>query len=448
MDWLIDRFRGAPDHVAFIHEGRKISYGQMAGLISSYVTKFSDYGLKEGETVVLVGDYSPEVFCAIFALALNKCIIIPLTSNSVVEESTVLDISGCDWHIKFDVVGNNFLVDKRGVKRDNELLEKFVEGGSPGLVLFSSGSTGRPKGILHDFARIAEKFRKQRPPVVAIPFLMIDHFGGINTILSITSGLGTVVTVSDRSASKICEAIEKYKVELLPATPSFLNLLIASKIYENYDLSSLKRITYGTEVMAQSTLERIHEIFPQVKLLQTYGLSEVGVLHSKSKSDGSTWVKVGGEGFQTKVVDNILWIKSSYAMIGYLNAPSDFDEDGWFNTHDQVEVEGEYLRILGRETDLINIGGQKVYPAEIESIILELENIEDVAIFGERHVLLGQIIVAKVLLKSAEPLESVKKRIRMACIATLNAYKVPSKIILSDSKLHNARQKKIRRTSN
>ena len=445
MEWLIDRFREAANHVAFIHEGRSVSYGEMVELITSYATKFSEHGLKQGNTVVVVGDYSPEVFCAILALALNECITIPLTSNSVVEESTVLDISGCDWYVKFDIACKNFEVSKRGMKSNNRLLMDFIEGGSPGLILFSSGSTGKPKGILHDFERIVEKFRKQRPPVAAIPFLMIDHFGGINTILAITSGLGTVVTVSDRSVPKICEAIEKFKVELLPATPSFLNLLIASKIYENYDLSSLKRITYGTEVMPQSTLERIHQIFPQVKLLQTYGLSEVGVLHSKSKSDGSTWVKVGGEGFQTKVINNILWIKSSYAMIGYLNAPSDFDEDGWFNTHDQVEVDGEFFRILGRETEIINIGGQKVYPAEVESVILELENIEDVAVFGEKHALLGQIMVAKILLKKPESSESVKKRIRNACLLSLTAFKAPSKVILSETPLHNSRQKKIRR---
>jgi acyl-CoA synthetase (AMP-forming)/AMP-acid ligase II len=254
-----------------------------------------------------------------------------------------------------------------------------------------------------------------------------------------------VVTVSDRSVSKICEAISKYKVELLPATPSFLNLLIASKMYKNFDLSSLKRITYGTEVMPQSTLDRMFQTFPAVKLLQTYGLSEVGVLHSQSRGDGSTWVRMGGDGFQTRVVDGILWIKSSYAMIGYLNAPSDFDEDGWFNTHDRVEVDGDYFRILGRETDLINVGGQKVYPAEIESVILELENIEDVAIFGEKHALLGQIVVAKILLQTPETLEVVKKRIRVACNARLASYKTPTKVILVESQLHNARQKKIRR---
>jgi acyl-CoA synthetase (AMP-forming)/AMP-acid ligase II len=445
MQWLIERFKEAPDKTAFIHEGRHVSYGQVVEKVNYFEKNFLELGVQQGHTVVLVGDYSPEVFCAILALALCGGIVIPLTTNSVIEESTVLEISGCDWYVKFDLNGEAFISDNRGVKSGNQLLEEFIQKKSPGLVLFSSGSTGKPKGILHDFVGIAEKFRAKRPPVIAIPFLMIDHFGGINTILAITSGLGTVVTVSDRSVAKICEAISKYKVELLPATPSFLNLLIVSKMYENFDLSSLKRITYGTEVMPQSTLDRMHQTFPQVKLLQTYGLSEVGVLHSQSRGDGSTWVRVGGDGFQTKVIDGILWIKSSYAMIGYLNAPSDFDEDGWFNTHDQVEVDGDYFKILGRETDLINIGGQKVYPAEIESIILELDNIEDVAIFGEKHALLGQIVVAKVLLQSTESLESIKKRIRAACIAKLNSFKVPSKVILVDSQLHNARQKKIRR---
>jgi acyl-CoA synthetase (AMP-forming)/AMP-acid ligase II len=445
MQWLIERFKEAQDKTAFIHEGRHVSYGQVIEKVNSFKKNFLELGVQQGNTVVLVGDYSPEVFCAILALVLSDAIVIPLTANSVIEESTVLEISGCDWYLKFDLNGQAFVSEKRAVKSGNQLLKEFTQKKSPGLVLFSSGSTGKPKGILHDFVRIAEKFRVKRPSVIAIPFLMIDHFGGINTILAITSGLGTVVTVADRSVAKICEAISKYKVELLPSTPSFLNLLIASKMYENFDLSSLKRITYGTEVMPQSTLDRMHQIFPQVKLLQTYGLSEVGVLHSKSRDDGSTWVKVGGDGFQTKVVDGILWIKSSYAMIGYLNAPSDFDEDGWFNTHDQVEVDGEYFRILGRETDLINVGGQKVYPAEIESVILGLENIEDVAIFGEKHALLGHIIVAKILLKTPEALEDVKKRIRVACNAKLSSYKIPTKVILVESKLHNARQKKVRR---
>ena len=187
--------------------------------------------------------------------------------------------------------------------------------------------------------------------------------------------------------------------------------------------------------MPQSTLDRMKKILPRAVFQQTYGLSEVGVLNSKSKDDGSLWVKVGGEGFDTKVVDNILFIKSKYAMVGYLNAPSGFDSEGWFNTQDQVEVDGDYFRILGRSSDIINVGGQKVYPADIF----------DVAVFGESHNLLGQIVVAKVNLNNSENPQNIKKRIRQKFFGLVANYKVPTKIIVSETPLHNFRQKKIRK---
>ena len=70
-------------------------------------------------------------------------------------------------------------------------------------------------------------------------------------------------------------------------------------------------------------------------------------------------------------------------MLGYLNAPQPFDEDGWFNTQDKVEQDGEWIKILGRVTDIINVGGQKVYPAEIESALLELDEITDATVFSQ-----------------------------------------------------------------
>lgn len=445
MDWLIERFQSSQEHIAFIHEGREVTYGEVLVTIAAFRTRIDAVGIQTGDAVVVVGDYSPEVFCLMLALAQNGCIVIPLTKNSVIEESVALGVSGCDWYVEFAADGIDATITPRVIASDNALLASFRERGSPGLVLFSSGSTGKPKGILHDFNLVMEKFRKQRQAVVAIPFLMIDHFGGINTILAITASLGTVVTVSDRSLAKICGAIQRFRVELLPATPSFLTLLMASKLHSDFDLSSLKRITYGTEVMPQSTLDRLIKAFPGVYLQQTYGLSEVGVLRSQSRNDGSLWVRIGGEGFQTKIVDDVLWIKSEYAMVGYLNSPSEFDADGWFNTQDQVEVDGEYFRILGRVTDLINVGGQKVYPAEVESVILDIPNVRDVAVFGETHSLLGQIVVAKIVLDQPEVVESVKKRVRQACLAKLASFKVPVKVVLTKDVLHSVRQKKIRR---
>ena len=444
MDWLIERFAQASGKAAFIHQDRTVTYAAVTGSIASFSTKIQQAGVQRGDRVVVLGDYAPEVCCLFFALALNGNIIVPLTRESVVEVDVALGVCGCDWFVEFSPSGSDAKISRRDIAVHNVLLAEFQRKNHPGLVLFSSGSTGKPKGILYDFARLSEKFRKRRDPVVAIPFLMIDHFGGINTILAITSSLGTAVTVTDRSVTSICKAIEKYHVELLPTTPSFLTMLMASRLNQQFDLSSLKRISYGTEVMPQSTLDRVRAAFPKAELLQTYGLSEVGVLRSQSRPDGSLWVRLGGPGFQTKVVDDILWIKSDFAMEGYLNAPSEFDAEGWFNTRDKVEVDGDYFRILGRATDIINVGGQKVYPAEVEDFLLQLDNIVDVAVYGEPSPLLGHLVVAKVQLERPESADQLKKRIRQACAGHLTPFKIPGKVVIATEPLYSARQKKLR----
>tara|TARA_Y100000310_G_C20604086_1_gene774586 strand:+ start:1247 stop:1492 length:246 start_codon:yes stop_codon:yes gene_type:complete len=76
-----------------------------------------------------------------------------------------------------------------------------------------------------------------------------------------------------------------------------------------------------------------------------YSLSEVGILRSKSKSFDYFWIKVGGKGFETRVVDGILEIKAKSAMLGYLNAPNPFTNDGWFVTGDEVLEKGDYIKI-------------------------------------------------------------------------------------------------------
>lgn len=443
IDFLLDRFRAAADKVAFIDSDEQFSYSWILGQTLEYEKYFHEKEIKPGQVVAIVADYSPHVFCFLLAAITRGLIIAPLTREAVAEHKAILDIAECQWLIEFDCEVNDMTAIFYDRVPVNPILADFVARGEPGLLLFSSGSTGEPKAILHDFGLMLKKFETPRPSVVAICFLMLDHFGGINTLFHIVSNVGTVVTIKQRSVAAICEAIESHKVELLPATPSFLNVLVHSDAPVRYDLSSLKIVSYGTEVMPQATLDRLRERFPNVKLQQTYGLSELGVLRSKSHPDGTLWVKIGGEGFQTRVVDGVLWIKSDYAMVGYLNAPSPFDSDGWFNTQDQVEVDGEYFKILGRTTDLINVGGQKVYPSEIEDVIIGLDNVADVAVSAEPNALLGNIVVAKIALKSPEDEVILRKRIRKACATVLAPYKVPSKVITADD-LYSRRMKKVR----
>jgi acyl-CoA synthetase (AMP-forming)/AMP-acid ligase II len=443
MDFLFERFATAQDTPALIHGDRTLTYRALLDGVRSFRERLDRDGVRTGEIVVTLGDYSPEMVCLLLALAQNANVLVPVTRESVLDTPTIVGLAEAQWVV--EVSGDDASFRHISERPEHPMLRDLQAAGDPGLVLFSSGSTGTPKAILHNLRLVSEKFRRQGSPMVAIAFLMLDHFGGINTLLAILSGLGTVVTVPDRSVTRICQAIERHRVEVLPTTPSFLNALVRADAAQHFDLTSLKRITYGTEVMPQQTLDRVREAFPNVVLQQTYGLSELGVLRSKSRDDGSLWIQVGGDGFRTKVVDGILWIKSDYSMVGYLNAPSPFDADGWFDTQDVVEVDGDWLRILGRDSDLINVAGQKVYPAEVEQAILELDNIEDVAVYGEANPLLGQVVVAKVATLEEETAAALKTRIRVECAQKLAPFKLPTKVIIAaPGELYSVRLKKKR----
>ena len=297
---------------------------------------------------------------------------------------------------------------------------------------------------MHDFVPLLKKFQVPRHAYRTISFLLFDHIGGVNTLFYTLSNGGCLVTLSDRSPEAVCQAIEAFKVEIVPTSPTFLNLLLLSEAYKRFDLSSLELITYGTEPMPEATLKRLHTIFPNIRLLQTYGLSELGILRSKSRSSDSLWVKIGGEGFKTRIVDGKLEIKAESAMLGYLNAPSPFTEDGYMQTGDAVEVDGEYLRILGRTSEIINVGGEKVYPAEVEGILQQMNGVEDAIVSAAPNAITGQMVVAKVKLTEIEDISLFRKRMREHCKGKLERFKIPQKIAFLENNTHSNRFKKLR----
>ena len=228
-------------------------------------------------------------------------------------------------------------------------------------------------------------------------------------------------------------------------SPTFINLLLMSEAYKRFDLSSLQIVTYGTEVMSPDTLARLCAALPWVNTLQKYGLSEIGTLRSKSESNNSCWVSLGGEGMELRVVDSQLEIKARSAMLGYLNAREPFTADGWYKTGDSVEVKGEYFRILGRQSEQINVGGEKFYPAEAEQILAGMDGVLDVTVSSRENPITGNIVVATFHLSAEEKLSDFRVRMRRYCQHRMPSYMVPQKVVLSDQELHSERFKKRRR---
>lgn len=428
---------------AIIYQNKEITYSDLIKNIAKYRSIISSKGISSGDVVALHGDFTPNCISILFALIENNNIIVPLDYQQIKKNKKKLEIACVSKSISVDNEDQVVFIDVDH-KKAHVFYEKLQLINRPGLVLFTSGTSGEPKAAIHDLVKLLDKFKIRSTSLRTLNFLLFDHWGGLNTMFHTLSNGGVVLALNDRRPQSICSFIEKYKIELLPASPTFLNLLIISEEYQKYNLESLRLITYGTEPMPQYTLEKMKKIFPNIKLKQTYGLIELGVLRSKSKSDDSLWVKVGGEGFKTRVVNELLEIKAESAMMGYLNAPSPFTKDGWFMTGDQVEVDGEYFKILGRKSEIINVGGEKVYPAEIESVILELENILDVTVYGEKNPIMGQIVCAKVTFKNNIDSKYEINQIKVYCRNKLERFKVPVKIKIEDGVLHNERFKKNR----
>jgi acyl-CoA synthetase (AMP-forming)/AMP-acid ligase II len=433
------------DVPAIVWHEESYTYNWLLCRVRSWLERLNAQDVCPGQVVAISGDFSPNVTALLLALIERQAIVVPLSSAAEKEKAWFLDIAEVQTIIEFGD-DDRWNIQRRGASVQNPLTRALLKRHDPGLVLFSSGSTGKPKAALHNFTKLLEKFKVRRRQLRTLAFLLLDHIGGINTLFYTFSNGGTVVSVQGRSPDIVCRAVAKHRVQLLPTSPTFLNLLLLSEQYNHSDLSSLELITFGTEVMPESTLRQLNEVFPGVRLQQTYGLSEVGILRSKSRNSHSLWVKVGGEDFETKVVDGILWIRAQSAMLGYLNAPSPFDENGWFNTGDMVEVDGEYLRILGRKSDIINVGGEKVYPSEVENVLMQMDNVKDVAVFDERNTIMGQMVVARVTVLEPEDPSSVKKRIQEFCKGKLARYKIPIKVEVTTSDQFNARFKKLRPT--
>ncbi|MDZ4674389.1 MAG: AMP-binding protein [Gemmatimonadota bacterium] len=446
IDWQLARFAEGAGQPAVIWRDREYSFSDLAAGYHEWLARLTAAGIGPGASVAVIGDFSPASVSALMALVRLDCILVPLARESRDQHAQFLEIAEVDATITLDDADHGVIA-THPLRRNHPLLTTLRERGEPGLVLFSSGSTGKPKAILHALPQLLEKFRKPRHCYRTVTFLLFDHIGGFNTLFYTLANLGCVVVPEERSVRMVCRGIERHGAELLPTSPSFLNLLLLGDSYRDFDLSSLKLVTYGTEVMPERTLEQLSEALPHVRLQQTYGLSELGILRSKSASNRSLLVQVGGEDYETKVVDGTLRIRAKCSMLGYLNAPSPFDADGWFDTGDSVIQDGEYYRILGRVTEIINVGGQKVYPAEVEKVIAEIPGFDDVAVAGEAHLLLGNIVVATVQMREPLPAAEVKRRIHEHCRGRLQPYMLPAKVKVVTESLVNSRFKKVRRAT-
>ena len=445
---LIDRLNAYGDRAFLAASERTYSFAELISAVDDWDQRFEDVDVAS-RVVGLAADYSLDGIAALLALwRRGSCVA--LLPQGAADDAAYAKSGRLGYRLVVSG-GETRAIEDLGAADGHPLLEQLRRSGHPGLILFSSGSTGEPKAILHDLTRFLTKFERPGKRLVTYAFLVFDHVAGQDTMLYTMNAGGTLVTSPTRRPRAVAKLIERHAVQVLPASPTFLNLMLTSRAHEAFDLSSLKIITYGSEPMNQEVLDGLAEALPGARIIQKYGTSEFGAVRSRSKSNTSLFINIKEDETQAQVRDGILWIRSPGTMLGYLNAEAEFDEDGWICTGDMVEQDGDWLRILGRASDLINVGGEKVVPAEVESCIMELDFVVDATVRGEANPLTGTMVAADVVVGDARDVSDAKnkrevvKEIRRHCRTRLAPHKVPVKVLFAETANATERQKKIRR---
>jgi acyl-CoA synthetase (AMP-forming)/AMP-acid ligase II len=440
---FLARLQGYGERDCLVCDGRTASYADLLLAIESARDRIEALRLDPGSVVALRADYSLGSVAALLALLAAKMVVAMLPRDR--DPDALLANCQANGLLDLGETGQWNWKSLPNPAARHPLLNSLQSDGDAGIVLFTSGSTGPPKAALQSLSRFLGKFSASGKSLRTLAFLLFDHVAGLDTLFYTLANGGTVVVTRDRSPQAICRLIEQARVEVLSASPTFLRLLCLVGGGREYDLSSLKIITYGAEPMDPTTLALVNDHFPGCRISQKYGTTETGSPRSVSRDNNSVWLKIGGEGVEIKVVDDKLHLRCESTILGYLNAPSPVDADGWYCTGDLVDVDGDWIRFRGRSSDQINVGGEKVSPSTVEQVLLELDFISAAMVYGEPNPIVGQVVAAKVVLTGASDEPATLRRIRVHCRSRLARHMIPVKIDFVSGSLSTPRQK-IQRT--
>lgn len=345
--------------------------------------------------------------------------------------------------------------------RLNELLARKLEsqqpvpydlpGHTPAALIYTSGTTGKPKGVILSHRNIEADAQANVAVIEAVPddrlitiSPLFHVFGQTNILVSAMMAGATVVLVRKFSPKTVLETIERHKVTFMAAVPTMYLMMLTHLREKTFDLSSLRVCHSGAAPMAVDTFHEVEQYFG-APVQEGYGLSEASSivcsnpLHGPRKP-GSVGLPLPG--VQVKVlrdddteaaVNEIgeLHVQGEIVMQGYHQRPAEtakslrqFPDGTWLKTKDLGYKDEEgYIYIVDRTDDLINIGGVKVYPREIEEVLFKHPAVQAVAVTGVPSTLHHEAIKAFVVTKADQSCS--KESLMEFCRPHLADFKIP-----------------------
>jgi len=305
-------------------------------------------------------------------------------------------------------------------------------------IVATSGTTGTPKFVAHTLSSLTRSIKKDVNIGLDLRWALLYDpcsFAGIQVILQSLLGGATLLIPPLDDLDKCVKFLCNEKCTSISSTPSMWRKLLSVKSISNL---RLRHITLGGELADGKILKTLSKMYPRAKITHIYASTEAGVGFSvrdgkpgfpldylKGGLDGNVQLKVNSEG--------TLYIKCSKISQEYIDSEESLvNKNGFINTGDIVEIVRERVFFRGRANGSINIGGQKVMPEEVESVIRNCNGIKDVFVYGQKNPILGNVVVANLLIARIEQEVDIKNRVIEYCRQYLEPFKCPAIVRIVD----------------
>ena len=447
---LEKRGRETPDREAMSDARRRITYGQLWAEVQRFAEFLRRQGVQQGDVVTLQLPNRIEFPVVFFSLELIGAVANKISADfRAMEVEYILKFSkskayvsanqfkGFDYLAMIrelrprlpdlslticvdDVDAPDVVSFAKVVHETPEIDQANRVGISPLDVMrmcFTSGTTGNPKGVLHCFNTTlctCETFNRELAVTdkeVMLDYLPVGLNWGYMTLVQAVMAGARVVLMERFSTEAALEQIEKERVTYIPTAPASIVAMLNFPALARRDLSSLRIVITGGASAAVETIKAFQSAVPHAKLIELYGMLETGYHSFTRLSDdplkvngtvghcveemGLRILDDGGNDVPYGEVGEIVAIGPSVHM-GYLDNPAanrdSFTADGWFRTGDlgqYADTEGN-VRIAGRKKEIINRGGKKYFPREIEELLYGHPKIMQAAIVGAPDPRLGE----------------------------------------------------------
>ncbi len=449
--------KDSPSRVAVVAGENVVTYGQLCQRSSAVAEAAAE---QPPETIALLCGNSPEFACGFLgARWAGKRVAVlptlappPLLAMMAAEAGAKAALVSQELMPKVQEAGLSAISIENAVLRPSRERASgapatAAERNAPAILLYTSGSTGKPKtvalseeNIISNVQGCIDAMRFTRDEVM-LAILPLFHSYGLTVTLLLPLRLGGRVVIEKFSPRAVLAAIEKHRVTALIAVPSQYRLL--AKDPTPVDVSSLKYCIAGAERLPELVASDFEARFGKA-ILQGYGCTETSPVVAINPPWANHSVSVGPPLPNIRVSIRENWeevpigeqgeicVEGPSVMLGYLNQPEATAakiRNGVLRTGDRGFMDGEgYLHVAGRADDMLKVAGEKIYPAEVEHAIEQVDGVEEAAVIGVPDEARGYALVAYVQPKAGVTLNETG--LRNAVRERIEAIKVPRTFVV------------------